>query len=100
MNIIHTIYDVYRVRPMTSSVRTGTSAVIKLKLGTHYPWTEASFWMSVDTGVVHAGRPRPWPHCVRWGPPPHPQRDTAPQFSAHICCGQMAVWIKMPLVWR
>ena len=20
-----------------------------------------------------------------------------PQFSAHICCGQMAAWIKMPL---
>ena len=34
-----------------------------------------------------AGRPRPWPHCVRWGP----------QFSAHICCGQMAAWIKMSL---
>jgi len=25
------------------------------------------------------------------------QRGTAPQFSAHICCGQMAGWIKMPL---
>jgi len=30
-------------------------------------------------------------------PAPPPQRDTAPQFSAHICCGQMAAWIKMPL---
>ena len=29
------------------------------------------------------------------------QRDTAPpQFSAHICCGQMAGWIKMPLGMR
>jgi len=26
-----------------------------------------------------------------------PQRGTAPQFSAHICCGKMAGWIKMPL---
>ena len=27
-----------------------------------------------------------------------PQRVTAPpQFSAHVCCGQMAGWIKMPL---
>jgi len=27
-----------------------------------------------------------------------PQRGAAPhQFSAHICCGQIAVWIKMPL---
>ena len=29
---------------------------------------------------------------------PIPQRGTArPQFSAHICYGQMAAWIKMPL---
>ena len=27
-------------------------------------------------------------------PPPKGHR---PQFSAHICCGQMAAWIKMPL---
>ena len=24
-------------------------------------------------------------------------RSPHPQFSAHICCGQMAAWIKMPL---
>jgi len=38
-------------------------------------------------------------HIVLDGDPaPPPQRGTAPtQFSAHICCGQMAVWIKMPL---
>ena len=47
----------------------------------------------------HAGRPRPWPHCVRWGPSfPSPKRAQPPsQFSAHICCGKMAAWIKMPL---
>jgi len=28
---------------------------------------------------------------------PAPQRGTAPQFSAHVCCGQTAGWIKMPL---
>jgi len=28
---------------------------------------------------------------------PLPQRGTARQFSAHICCGQVAGWIKMPL---
>jgi len=28
---------------------------------------------------------------------PLPQRGTAPQFLAHVCCGQMAGWIKMPL---
>jgi len=28
---------------------------------------------------------------------PLSQRGTAPQFLVHICCGQMARWIKMPL---
>ena len=30
-------------------------------------------------------------------PAPPPLKGTAPQFSAHICCGQMAAWIKMSL---
>jgi len=25
------------------------------------------------------------------------KRHSPTQFSAHICCGQMAAWIKMPL---
>jgi len=29
-------------------------------------------------------------------PAPPPQRDTDPKFSAHICCGQMVQWIRMP----
>ena len=29
----------------------------------------------------HAGRPRPWPHCVRWGPSSSsPKRGIAPSF--------------------
>ena len=44
-------------------------------------------WTDQDE-TWHADRPRPWPRCVRWGP-------SSPQFSAHICCGQMAAWIKM-----
>jgi len=28
---------------------------------------------------------------------PLPKGAQPPQFSAHICCGQMAVWIKMSL---
>jgi len=35
-------------------------------------------------------------HCVGCQPS-SPQRGTAPQFSAHVCCGQTAGWIKMPL---
>ena len=30
-------------------------------------------------------------------PAPLPQRGTDPQFSVHICCGEMAAWIKMSL---
>ena len=54
-------------------------------------------WMDQDE-TWHAGRPCPWPHCVRWDSTPLPQKGQShPQFSAHICCGQMAGWIKMPL---
>jgi len=36
-------------------------------------------------------------HIVIDGDPaPPPQRGTGPQFSAHVCCGQTAGWIKMP----
>ena len=46
----------------------------------------------------HAGRSRPWPHCVRWGPSsPPPKRGGVPQFSTHVCCSQTAGWIKMAL---
>ena len=30
-------------------------------------------------------------------PPPQKGAEPHPQFSAHICCGQMAAWIKMSL---
>ena len=50
-------------------------------------------WMDQDE-TWHAGRPRPWPHYVRWGPSsPSPKEGGAP----NICCGQMVGWIKMPL---
>jgi len=37
-------------------------------------------------------------HIVLDGDPaPPPPKVHSPQFSAHICCGQIAGWIKMPL---
>jgi len=37
-------------------------------------------------------------HIVLDGDPaPPPPKGHSPQFSAHICFGQMAAWIKMPL---
>jgi len=113
-----------------------------------------SIWPVCDVSVLwpngwtdqdetwQAGRPRPWPYCVGWGPSssstkrggspnfwpisvvakwhgsrsrplgiglspidivldgdpaPSPKRGRSPQFSAHICCGEMAGWMKMPL---
>ena len=53
-------------------------------------------WMDQDN-TWHGGGPWCRPHCARWAPAPLPQRGTAPQFLAHICCGQMTGWIKMPL---
>jgi len=54
-------------------------------------------WMDQDA-TWHTGRPQPSTHCVRWEPSsPSPKRAQPPQFSAHICCGQMSGWIKMPL---
>jgi len=31
-----------------------------------------------------------------WDPAP-PKKGQSPQFSAHVCCGHTAAWIKMPL---
>ena len=36
-------------------------------------------WMDQDE-TWHAGRPGPWPHCVRWGPSSPPQRGLSPSF--------------------
>jgi len=37
-------------------------------------------------------------HIVLDGDPaPPPQKGHSPQFSAHVCCGQTAGWVKMPL---
>jgi len=51
----------------------------------------------MDSDVTWCGdRPRPRRHCVRWGPS-SPQKWHSPPFSAHLCCGQTAEWMKMPL---
>jgi len=52
-------------------------------------------WTDQDE-TWRAGRPRPRPHCVTWGPS-FPQNGHSPQFSDHVRCGQTARWIKMTL---
>jgi len=44
-----------------------------------------------------ATTPRRQPHCVRWGPSTPSPKGHSPQFSAHVCCGQTAGWMKTPL---
>ena len=36
-------------------------------------------------------------HIVLDGDPAPPPKGHSPQFSAHVCCGQTAGWIKMSL---
>jgi len=56
-------------------------------------------WIKMKDETWLAGRARPWLHYVRWGPssPSSKVAQFLPQFSAHICCGQMVGWNKMPL---
>jgi len=49
-------------------------------------------WMHQDA-TSYGDRPRPRPHCARWGP----SSPRSPPFSAHVHCGQMAGWSKMSL---
>jgi len=53
-------------------------------------------WTDQDR-TWHAERPRPRPHCLRWGPITPSLKGHILQFLAHICYGQMTGWIKMPL---
>jgi len=51
-------------------------------------------WMDQDK-TCHAGRPRPWPHCVRWGLSfPHRKGHSSPHFSVHVYCGQTVARLK------
>ena len=55
-------------------------------------------WMDQDA-TWYGGRPHPRPHCFKWWPssPPPGRKGHSAQFLTHVCCGQMAGWIKMPL---
>ena len=55
-------------------------------------------WMDQDE-TWHAGRPRPWPHCVRWGPAPPPPQGHSPYpiFGPYLlrpngCVDHDATW--------
>jgi len=92
-----------RPQPRRLCVRWGPSPLPQK--GAETPSPISSPFLLWPNGCMHQNATwygaRPWPRrlCVRWGSrSPLPQRGIAPfQFSAHICCGQMAAWIKMSL---
>jgi len=48
----------------------------------------------------HAGRRRPWPHCVTWGPSsPSPKGAQPPKFSAQSVAAKRLHSSKCHLVW-
>jgi len=57
-------------------------------------WIRMKLGMQVGLGRGHMVLDR--------DPAPPPKKGVEPHFSAHVCCDQMAAWIKMPchLVWR
>ena len=46
----------------------------------------AKRWMDEDA-TLYRSRPRPRPHCTRWGPSSHERGTATPLFSAHVYCG-------------
>ena len=48
----------------------------------------------------HAGRPRPWPHCVRWGPTYLPLRGKPPNFWPISVAAKWLHGSRCHLVWR
>ena len=53
-------------------------------------------WMHQDV-TWWRSRSRPRQHCVRWKPSSPRGTAHAPNFSVHVCCGQMVGWIKISL---
>jgi len=78
------------VRPMLSD--RCLSALSVCDVGVLWP----NGWMD-QHATWCGGRPRPRPHCVIWGPMQLLKKWYSPQFSAHVCCGETAAWIKMLL---
>jgi len=73
------------------------------ELGPHDPPISGPYllWINgcIDQDATwYGGRPRRRRLCVRWGPcSPSPKKGRSAWFSAHVCCGQTAAWIKMAL---
>jgi len=70
------------VRPMLSAYQTVVCLSVCLScpvcdVGVFWP----NGWMDQDE-TWNAARPRPWPHCVRWGPSPTSPKGHSPTISS------------------
>jgi len=82
----------YTIEPLSVCMSCLSVCLSVCNVGVLWP----NSWMDQDE-TWHKGRPRPGPHCVRWGPSSPSQKGHNPQFSAHVGRGQTAGWIKMAL---
>jgi len=61
-------------------------------------------WTDQDE-TWHTGRPRPWPHCVRWRPSsPSPKGHSPPIFGPYLlrpngCMDQDVTWYGASVQW-
>jgi len=56
-------------------------------------------WTDQDE-TCHAGRPRPRPHCVRWGPSSPPKGHIPPNFRPMSIVAKWLDGLRCHLVWR
>ena len=84
-----------RSRPCPRCVRWGPSSPQGAQTPNFRPMSVVAKWP--DGSRCHLVRRQASArcHCVRWGSS-SPQRGQHLHFSAHVYCGQTAVWIKMP----
>jgi len=82
-----TWYHGGRPRPRPQCARWGPSFPPKQPpiFGRYLLWPNG--WINQDA-TWYKGRRQRRPHCITWGSS-SPKRGTAPQFSAHVYCGQM-----------
>ena len=88
--------DCKTVRPTVLTVVLSVLSCLSLR-NVGVLWLDG--WMDHNK-TWHDGRPRPRPHCVRWGPsypPPKRGHSANSPFSADVCYSQTAGWMKMPL---
>ena len=77
------------VRPMLSDRRPVLSVCNVSVLWPNGGWIKMKLGTKVRLGPSHI--------VLDGDPATHKWAQPAPQFSAHVCCGQTAGWIKMPL---